>query len=333
MRTLAIARRIIWQLLRDKRTLAMILVAPLMVLGLLSVIFNSDAYRPKIAAPGAPAPVLAKLAEAARVTTPTPEVAAAQLRAGTIDAIVAFDGGRPRVQVEGSDPSVTRAVMLALSRVAAQQMPELAYLHGSAEMSAFDNFGPVLLGFLIFFFTFMVSGISFIRERTSGTLERMLATPVRRWEIVLGYLLGFAGIVAAQATLIAAFAVHVLGMMLVGSFVWLLVTVLLIAASALTLGMLLSAAARSEFQIVQFIPLVVVPQVFFSGLFPMETMHPALQALGKVLPLTYAADALRAVMIRGAGVADIAVDLAVLAGCSLAFLLANIVALKRLRRL
>ena len=161
----------------------------------------------------------------------------------------------------------------------------------------------------------------------------MLATPVRRLEIVLGYLLGFAGLVAVQSTLIAAWSVYVLGMMLVGSFVWLIVIVLLIAASALTLGMFLSAWARSEFQVVQFIPLVVVPQIFFSGLFPLATMHPALRALGRVLPLTYAADALRAVMIRGAGPADIVLDLAILVAGSGVFLLANIAALKKLRRL
>jgi ABC-2 type transport system permease protein len=329
VRPLAITRRIVWQLIGDKRTLAMIFVAPVVVLGLLSIVFNGKEYKPKIAAVDLPPGFAQALGEHARVTTPTADEADRQLRAGEIDAVL-----RPgAITVEGSDPSVTRSTMLAFSRLRAsgEPAPAITYLHGSAKMSSFDNFGPVLLGFLIFFFTFIVAGVSFVRERTTGTLERMLATPVRRWEVVLGYLLGFAGVVAIQTVIIALFAVYVLHMMLVGSLAVLLLVVLLLAASALTLGMFLSAWARSEFQVVQFIPLVVIPQIFFSGLFPMETMHPALRALGRAMPLSYAADALRAVMIRGDGFAGVGLDLLVLAGCSAVFLVANVAALRKLR--
>jgi len=339
VRALAIARRIAWQLLRDKRTLAMIFVAPIAVLGLLSLIFNGDEYHPRIAVVGGPPPAVALLAgSGARPTALDADRAHRRLRDGQLDAVLELTGTRPHLTVEGSDPSVTRSVMLVMYRLAratgrSGEEPQVSYLHGSAGMSAFDNFGPVLLGFLVFFFTFMVSGISFVRERTTGTLERMLATPVRRWEVVIGYLIGFAGVVIVQAGLTALFAVYALDMMLVGSFASLAVIVLLVAASALTLGMLLSAWARSEFQVIQFIPIAVLPQVFFSGLFSLETMHPALRALGRVLPLTYAADAMRAVMIRGDGVAAIAVDLAVLAGFSAVCLAANVVALRAVRRL
>ncbi|HTM22243.1 MAG TPA: ABC transporter permease [Kofleriaceae bacterium] len=253
--------------------------------------------------------------------------------------MVALGAGKLSVRVEGGDPSVTRAVTLALHRaetaltMARTPQVDISYLHGSPDMSSFDNFGPVLVGFMVFFFVFMVSGIAFVRERTTGTLERMLATPVRRWEVVLGYAAAFAVLVVIQAGLIAAASVYLYGMMLVGSFAWLLVITTLLALGAMTIGMLLSAFARSEFQLIQFIPVVIVPQIFFCGLFQMETMNPALRALGRGLPLTYGAHAMREIMIRGGGGGAIAGDLVFLAVFPALCLLANMLALKKLRPL
>jgi ABC-2 type transport system permease protein len=136
-----------------------------------------------------------------------------------------------------------------------------------------------------------------------------------------------------QATVIASVAVTLLDMLLVGRFAWLLVVVLLLALAALSLGMLLSAFARSEFQMFQLVPLVAVPQIFFSGLLPLENMSAPLRALGNLLPLTYGAHALRQVMIRGGGLADIGRDLGALAIFVVGFLILNVVALRKYRRL
>jgi ABC-2 type transport system permease protein len=341
MRTLAVMKRILRGLHRDKRTVALVLVAPIGVLGLLSLIFDSADYRPKIAVVAAPDAFVAALETAGARLTKGAADPHALLAALEIDAILKVTGMPPAIEltVEGSDPAVTRATLQTLTRAGANVMPvkmlepNVTFLHGKKDMATFDNFGPVLIGFLVFFFTFIVSGMSFVRERTTGTLERTLATPIRRHEVVLGYVLGFVVIVAVQATLIVTFSVTVLNMMLVGSFVWLLVIVLLLAIDALTLGMLLSAFARSEFQMVQFIPLVVVPQVFFSGLFPTETLSAPLIALGKLFPLTYGQHAMRQVMIRGGGLDDIWQDLVALALIAAVFLLLNVVALKKYRRL
>ena len=85
------------------------------------------------------------------------------------------------------------------------QKPELKidYLHGSSDMGQFDYFGPVLVGFFVFFFVFLIAGVSFLRERTTGTLERLLARPLRKWEIVMGYVLGFGIFTMIQSTIIA----------------------------------------------------------------------------------------------------------------------------------
>ena len=209
--------------------------------------------------------------------------------------------------------------------------PNVTYLHGSEDMASFDSFGPVLIGFFSFFFVFMLAGVSFLRERTSGTLERLLATPIRRFEVVLGYLSGFGLFTLLQAALIAWFAIDVLGLYMDGSIWLVLIMNLLLSLTALTLGTLLSSFASNEFQIIQFIPLVVVPQVFFSGLFNLEAMTPWLQKLSHIMPLYYGADAMRGIMIRGEGWSDIQTDIYVLIGFSTVFALLNVLALRKHR--
>jgi ABC-2 type transport system permease protein len=340
-RILAVARRILRQLARDRRTLVLILVAPLAVLWLLKLVLASGSQPPRIAAVDLPTPLVAELEKSgAHIRRASLAEAEAALAANEVDAILRLADGKLHVKVEGSDPPTTGATLQALQTAAtalapgrAPPRPDIEFLHGSEELTLFDNLGPVLLGFFVFLFTFMVSGMSFVRERTSGTLERMLVLPLRRHELVFGYLLGFASVAVVQATLITTVAVTLLEMRLVGSFVWLLVVVLLLALTALSLGMLLSAFARNEFQMFQLVPLVVVPQVFFSGLLPLGSMAAPLRALGYVLPLTYGAHAIREVMLRGGRLADIALDLAVLVAFVSAFVALNIVALRKCRRL
>jgi ABC-2 type transport system permease protein len=200
-------------------------------------------------------------------------------------------------------------------------------------MTAFDSFGPVLIGFFAFFFVFLISGVSFLRERTTGTLERLLATPLRRWEVVAGYVLGFGIFTMLQTVLIVWFGINVLGLMMTGSFWLVLLVTLLLALTALSLGTLLSAFAASEFQMFQFIPIVVVPQVFFSGLFNLDAMAPWLRAFGRLFPLTYGAEAMRDVMLRGQGWSAVAPDMGVLLLFTLAFLSLNVLALRKHRKI
>jgi ABC-2 type transport system permease protein len=341
MRTIAVARRILQQLRRDRRTVAMILFAPILILSLVWMIFDGDPYPTRVAVVNVPPPLISALEKLdVEVIVASAAEADALIRMDEIDAVLTFSGSSLTVLLEGSKPLARQSVMIALQQavgelapVSSPITPEIAFLHGDADMAPFDSFGPVLLGLIVFMFTFMISGISFVRERTSGTLERMMATPMRRWEVVLGYVLAFFVVMAVQVALITSVSVFLLDMMLVGSFAWLLVITMLLAATALTLGMLLSAAARTEFQMIQFIPLVIIPQVFFSGLFPLETIDPWLRGIGTVFPLTYGAEAMREVMIRGGGWAEIWPNLAFLAGLSLSFLIINIFALKKYRKL
>lgn len=342
MRIRALVARIWRQFLHDKRTLALMLVAPILILTLVSLVFNGNTYKPKIGTVDAPAVMIQRLSqeEVQLYQYSSSTSAMDALKSQSIDAYIDLQNGTPKLVLEGSDPSKTRAVLFdiqklmqtAPSSAGRETQLRVAYLYGSPNMSAFDNFGPVLIGFFAFFFVFLVAGISFLKERTTGTLERLVATPIKRWEIVAGYVVGFGIFTTIQAALIAWFSVDVLGMMMNGQLINLLVVTLLLSMTALTLGMFLSSFANSEFQMMQFIPLVIVPQVFFSGLFNIDTMAEWLRWFSKIIPLYYGADAMRNVMIRGKGLGDIALDLAVLLGFSIAFMVLNVVTLRKYRK-
>ena len=185
-----------------------------------------------------------------------------------------------------------------------------------------DRVAPALLAGFVFFFAFILTGISFLRERMQGTLERLWATPVRRGEVLLGYLAGFLIFAFAQAMLVMFFALYVLNVHYRGTPGHILLLLLALATVAVNLGIFVSTFARNEFQVMQFIPLVILPQFFLSGLLlPVDLMPGYLQAVSKGLPLTYAARGLGDIMIRGQGLGGAAPELAALAGFAVLMLL------------
>ena len=206
------------------------------------------------------------------------------------------------------------------------------YLYGDADSTFFDKIFPILIGFFVFFFVFLVSGIALLRERTRGTLERVLATSVKRSEIVFGYLAGYGLFAILQTLIIVFYSIYLLKVEVVGSIWWVLLINILIALSALAIGLFVSTFANSEFQMVQFIPLVVIPQVFFSGLIPLDSIANWVSAIGYVFPLRYAGDALTNVMIKGQGFEFIWFDIVILLLFILIFTILNIIGLKRYRK-
>ncbi|HDR7613742.1 TPA: ABC transporter permease [Bacillus mycoides] len=339
MRVNGVVIRIIRQFFRDKRSLAMMFGAPMLLLWLLSLVFTQKDYIPHIAVVDVPAPIVKVMKnQEASIYEYSKDKAISELEKQKVDAVIHLENGKMNLLLEGSDSSKNRAVLQVLQKSTeknnvSMMKPEVDYLHGSKDITMFDGLGPVLIGFFTFFFVFILSGVSFVRERLSGTLERLLSTPVRRWEIVVGYIIGFGIFAFIQSIIIVSFSVYILDLYVAGS-IWLtLLITCMLSLTALTLGTFLSAYANNEFQMIQFIPLVIVPQVFFSGLFPMESMNTWLQMLGELFPLTYGADAMRQVMIRNQGFAEIAVDLTVLFLFSLLFAVGNIFALKKHRKI
>ncbi|HGH1671154.1 ABC transporter permease [Bacillus thuringiensis] len=339
MRVTGVIIRIIRQFFRDKRSLAMMFGAPMLLLWLLSLVFTQKDYIPQIAVVDMPAQIVKVMKnQEASIYAYSKENAISELEKQKVDAILRIENGKMKLLLEGSDSSKNRAVLQVLQKSTEKNdvsimKPEVNFLHGSKDFTMFDGLGPVLIGFFTFFFVFILSGVSFVRERLSGTLERLLSTPIRRWEIVAGYIIGFGIFAFIQSIIIVSFSVYILDLYVAGS-IWLtLLITCMLSLTALTLGTFLSAYANNEFQMIQFIPLVIVPQIFFSGLFPMESMNKWLQMLGKVFPLTYGADAMRQVMIRNQGFTEIALDLAVLLLFSILFAVGNVFALKKHRKI
>jgi ABC-2 type transport system permease protein len=182
----------------------------------------------------------------------------------------------------------------------------------------FDIVGPGLVGLFPLISMFLVGSITLLRERTTGTLERLLTMPLGKLDILLGYGIAFAGFAAVQAAVVSAVAFGLLGLDVQAS-AW-AVAALAVgnALLGMALGLLVSAFAASEFQAVQFLPAFVLPQLLLCGLFvPRAQMAGALDAVAGALPLTYAYDSLHRLAVDGALGAGGRVDVIVLAGAIL----------------
>lgn len=194
----------------------------------------------------------------------------------------------------------------------------------------FDRIGGPLLGVFPFVVMFLVTSVATLRERTSGTLERLLTLPIGKLDFLLGYALAFGGVAVVQALLATALAVLVLDLDVAGP-VWLLVVIAVLdALLGVALGLFVSAFAVTEFQAVQFMPAFVLPQFLLCGLLvPREALNDVLRAVSDVLPLSYAVDAMRSVTAHDSVSGDVWRDLAVVAVASLLALLLGAATLRR----
>ncbi len=364
-RTFAITGRLMRQFRHDRRTLAILFVTPLLVLALFAALFRTDVPVPTVGVvagdgslPGAIAEALvaSDTVDASRIDSL--DAGEQRLRDRTLDAVIVLPqaGGdgvmRPEVVLEGTNQRVAGLVPGALQQAVvagiaayappipsgapAPSIPKIEpvarSLYGGSELDALDLLGGPFIGLLVFLLVYVVTSVSFLRERSAGTLERLMASPLRRTEIVVGYMIGFTIVALVQAAEVLGFGLLVLNLYNAGS-VWLIFGLeVLLAIGAVSLGIFLSTFARTEFEAVQFIPLVVVPQILLSGLLVPVSAGPGwLQVVSNVLPLTYAVDALREVMLRGAGLDSSVVlrDVAVLVGFCVLVIVAASATLRR----
>lgn len=357
MRTLTMSKRIIKQIIGDKRSLALLFIAPVFVLFLFDVILNATIENPKLLIDTntkIPIELVDELKKQGDVSKSSDSEGALldKIKNREYDGLIQISDNKLITTVEGTEmsinASVQKSVATAFSNYTKDMMSsneklsmmgikmmdnEINYINGSSDMNTFDSIAPMMMGFFIFFFVFLLAGIAFLRERISGTLERLMATPIKRYEIVMGYFLGFGVFVMIQTIIIQLFMVHGLGIEIKGnSFSVLLINVLL-AAGSLSLGTLLSTFAKTEFQLIQFIPIVILPQILFSGIFSLREAPIWVEGLSKVFPLTYAADALTGVVLRGSTLFDVGTDVLILLGYAILFIVLNTIALKKYRRL
>jgi ABC-2 type transport system permease protein len=358
----AIVRRIVEEVRRDRPSLGLLFVAPLLITGLVAFILRgaaAPAVDAVIVAPAGPAPLAEALVarlerDGATVTTVAGEAdARAAVDAGdatvaiVLPSTAAAGGDTLTVITRGLDATaenaqvgvVTRALVAAVSGSFGSAAPAIEHvtLHGVASSDPLAPFAPAVVGFFAYFFVYILTGVSFLRERTGGTLERLLATPVARGEIVSGYTAGFGLFATVQVVVLLLWALGTvqvgpvgpipafslgLGIEVAGSPGYAFLVVLLLALGAVSLGIFLSTFARTELQIIQFIPIVLAPQFLLSGvLFPVSTLPAVLRPLAAIMPLTYAVDGLRQVFAAGADLTTRAlqVDLVVLALFALFF--------------
>jgi ABC-2 type transport system permease protein len=326
-RVAAVARRIVLGFRRDHRSLGLLFGAPLIVLSLVGAVWGSSVTRvPNVGiATDRFEFIAATLADRLAASTDLHgrtvrfDDGVAQLRAGDLDAVVWAERTKIHVVIQGADPldsgsvapAVQKAVVGALlgtpgvAAAAPTDIFQVDQLYGGTDYTLLDYLAPVLVAFFAFFFIFLLSAVSFLRERTSGTLERLMATPLRRGELVIGYLLGFSFFALLQALVIITFTIFVLKVHYAGSFVTIFIVEAVLVVGAVSLGLLVSAAARNELQAVQFVPVVLLPQMFLSGLLiPVSQLPDYLRPLSAVMPLTYANEALKAVMVKGYALGD-----------------------------
>ena len=193
----------------------------------------------------------------------------------------------------------------------------------------FSRLGPALLALIPFIIMFLVTSVTTLRERTSGTLERLLAMPMGKLDFLLGYALAFGLLAAVQSALAVGVCVWLLDLTIVGS-VWMLMVVAVVdAVLGTALGLFVSAFARTEFQAVQFMPALVIPQILLCGLFvPREALPRVLEVISDVLPLSYAVDAMQTVAASTA-TGEVCQDISVVAAYVVAGLALGALTLRR----
>jgi ABC-2 type transport system permease protein len=354
-RVAAITVRLLVGFRHDPRTLALMFVAPLLILSLFWFLLRGGGGRPAMGVVNEDqgplgAAVVAQLERSSQVDASQLDAATAsrRLAAGSLAGYVVLPPDFSQVlqqrrspdmevHLEGSQPSSSSSVLGASQAALAGALgiiarPQVSYLHGAANLDTLDYFGGGFLGLVVFFFVFVLTVVAFLRERSQGTLERLMASPLRRGEVVIGYMLGFALLALLQAAEVLAFTLWVLHVHNSGNVGLIFGIEVLMALAAVNLGIFLSMFAKNEFQAVQFIPLVILPLVLLSGIiFPVDTEPGWLQGLSNVLPLTYAVGGLRDVMLKGADLTwpSVQLDGAVVLAFAVAMVLAAMATLRR----
>lgn len=322
----------------DKRSLGLILFAPILVLTLLYYILGNSNYVPHIAVYSMQKQVVLELKNHAEVTIlKTLPDKKKYLEEHAKDAVLWMEGKNVHMILLEKNTKTANALkaiqdtMKIVQPASAEQT--INYIYETSDDNQLDSLSYVFLGVISFFFVFILSGMSFVGERFGQTLERMLMTPLQRYEVIGGYTLGYGLIAALQSVIIILFSVYILKLHVEGSVLLCILVMILVAFSAVSIGALLSIFANNELQMVQFIPIIIIPQIFYSGLIPIDTIPFGLGKLCYLTPIYYGCTSLEMIMIQGKGITDIwpwlmgAIAFIILLFC------ANVVALKKYRSL
>jgi len=360
-RVLVVARRVVRQLKRDKRTIGLITFAPIFLMILFGYALSGEMSGINLGivdygGQDALKAHLQSVDDFDLLYLGSESDAEKLIVEGRLHGAVVIRKEVVRILLDGSSPQITSSIMAEVR--SGLQPPESLqkgvrggggdgvvrgaggvetgpqivqrYVYGY-DLEMMDSVGPAVLGLVVFFFTFITAAISFLRERTQGSLEKFMVSPLSRPEMVAGYLLGFSLFALLQSATTFLVVVFVFGVPMNGNPLTAFAVILLLGAGALVLGAFFSNFAKTEFQVVQFIPMVILPQVVLSGVWwPLQSIPAFIRPISYILPLTYSSDALRAVMLKGAGISEILVpDLLFLVGFFVASFIAATLILSR----
>ena len=365
-RFLKVARRVLQGLRNDRRTLALIFLAPIFAMFVFGLAFSGEVKDVKVivvnhdqGASVSPEGQPLSLSQAI-ISNLDPEVikveygdnedqAVARVEDGEAYAVIVFPAGFTadalkasqgpstsggasiELMLDRSNVNVASAVTKSLNDALLKTTQELgreppvAIDAGEAiygrNARFIDFFVPGVMAFVVFVLTTLLTLISFVSEKTTGTLDRLLATPVSEGGVVLGYATAFGIIGVIQSALLMVIAIAAFRIMIEGNVALAFVAIALLAVVSQALGILLSSLARREAQAVQFFPFIMLPAFLLAGVFwPLEAIPAWLRPLSYLVPPTYAADACRSVMLRGWGLGKIWTDIVALLGFACAFL-------------
>lgn len=341
MKTFYIVKRIVVQTVNDKRSLALILFVPVFLFTLIFFLLGDSDYKPTIGVNGIPSQMIENIkTEDVTVKEYGLEEGKQAVKDKKIDALFYIRDADMKLLFESSDAVktglVTRSIQKALKKLSpanGASSLKVRYIYGKSNSNMFNSLGYVLLGIISFFLIFILAGVSFVRERTTQTLERLMITPVKRWQVVLGYTLGFGIFAMLQSMILLCYVKWVLKMEFSGSMISAAVIMILLSMSAVCIGAFCSIYANNEFQMMQFIPVIIIPQIFFSGLISLDTLPYHLGELAKIMPVYYACDALNDIIIKGMKLSNLFSQMTALLTFIVLFFILNIIALKKYRRI
>lgn len=311
---ISLAKRVILQMLGDRRSVALILFAPLLVMTLIYLLLGNTNYIPTIAIDKnvLPEPLVTALEEqeAYIVDVMLSDLDAVQYLKDNkkVDAVFSLSSSGAQItMLESSTKSgkALSAIQEATTSLNPSAAMDISFAYGKSDESTFESMGYIFLGIFSFFFVFIISAMALVRERSNGTLERLLMSPIQRREVIFGYTAGYGVFAVFQAIAIVLYSIYILGLHCEGNVGWVILTMVLMAVAAVSFGAMISIFTNTEFQVVQLIPIVLIPQIFFSGLIPLDTIPYHLGNLCYLTPVYYGCTAIKKVMVEGAGASEV----------------------------
>ena len=372
MRSFAVTKRIFAALRNDKRTIALIVIAPIFAMFVFGLAFSGDVKDVNVIVINNDegffiSPINKTISISDEIISnfdkdvmniehmENIEKAINEIKNGKAYAVIVFPehftmdvymkmqgssaNSTIKILLDKSNINVANAIIRSINDALLKTMEERGYeapvsiaqqaIYGE-NAKFMDFFVPGIMAFVVYLLTTLLTLISFVGERTSGTLDRLLATPLKESEIVMGYATAFSIIGTAQSALLLTIGIAVFRITIVGNLILAFAVIALLAIVCQSLGILLSSLAKREAQAVQFLPFIVLPAFLLAGIFwPIEAIPPWLRPASYLIPPTYAVDACRSIMLKGWGLDKVWMDIVALLLFALFFLTMAIYSLKR----